>query len=560
MSRETQSDSTAPVIIVGGGLSGIATALGLALKGRAAIVLESSDLLGGAAAYSGGMIWAAANHVMRDQGIHDTLELGEAYVRGIAYAHPELLDEEAMRRWLEISPEAMEYWENVGAITWEIIPELADYHSDAPGALPLGRYLTNAVIDGSELGEWRERISVSPNFPVGMTYAEMNVKGRRSSSVAADEDLEIANHSGVPAFGRAGSNTGQASDSADPLTFGTGVFAAFLARAVREPLVTIRLSTPVTDLIVDEQGAVVGVRAMSSDGEEELRGPVVLATSTYDWNPELVREFLGLEPEDFSSLAPTSIQGDGISMARRAGAAVAVIPATSVPMVPGWNSHAPTGVSNGPEYALPHCMMVDASGKRFCDDSYWVQIVKHAIGDTPRHLPFYLIWDEQHHQKYGLGLTPPGGEYPEEFVFSASTLAELGDRLGIDGDELEKTAFRFSEGARAGQDPEFGRGTVEFVQRFCGDPKHEPNPVLGPIDTAPFYGTRLKFVGTGIGSSGIRIDGDGHVLGESGEPISGLFAAGSVAALTTMGSGYNSGFALGRGLALAYVIADELAG
>jgi 3-oxosteroid 1-dehydrogenase len=551
-------DPNTPVIVVGGGLSGIATALGLALRGREAIVLESSDLLGGAAAYSGGMIWAAANHVMRDQGIHDTLELGEAYVRGIAYAHPELLDEEAMHRWLQVSPEAMEYWENVGAITWEIIPELADYHSDAPGALPLGRYLTNAVIDGSELGEWRDRIRVSPNFPVGMTYAEMNVKGRRSSSVAADEDLEIANHGGVPAFGKSGSNTGQAPGTSDPLTFGTGVFAAFLARAVREPLVSIRLSTPVTDLIVDEHGAVVGVKTRTVQGEAELHGPVVLATSTYDWNPELVREFLGLEPEDFSSLAPTSINGDGISMARRAGAAVAVIPATSVPMVPGWNSHSPTGVSNGPEYALPHCMMVDSSGKRFCNDSYWVEIVKHAIGDVPRHLPFYLIWDEQHHAKYGLGLTPPGGEYPEEFVFSAPTLAELGDKLGIDGDELEKTAYRFSEGARVGQDPEFGRGTVEFVQRFCGDPQHQPNSVLGPIENPPFYGTRLKFVGTGIGSTGVRIDGDGHVLNESGQPISGLFAAGSVAALTTMGSGYNSGFALGLGLALAYLIAGEL--
>ena len=250
-------DPRIPVIVVGGGLSGIATALGLALKGREAIVLESSDLLGGAAAYSGGMIWAAANHVMRDQGIHDTLELGEAYVRGIAYAHPELLDEAAMHRWLQVSPEAMEYWENAGAITWEIIPELADYHSDAPGALPLGRYLTNAVIDGSELGEWRDRIRVSPNFPVGMTYAEMNVKGRRSSSVAADEDLEIANHGGVPAFGKTDANAGQGSGTSDPLTFGTGVFAAFLARALREPLVSIRLSTPVTDLIVDEQGAVM---------------------------------------------------------------------------------------------------------------------------------------------------------------------------------------------------------------------------------------------------------------------------------------------------------------
>jgi 3-oxosteroid 1-dehydrogenase len=559
MNDDSHVEDVPAVLVVGGGLSGIATALGIALGGRRAIVLESSDLLGGAAAYSGGMIWAAANHVMRRQGIYDDLVQGELYVRGIAYAHPELLDDQAMHRWLEVTPEALEYWEQVGAITWEIIPDLADYHSDAPGATTVGRYLTNAVIDGSELGEWRQRIRVSPNFPVGMTYAEMHVKGRRTSNlVSAEEDEQIANHGGVPAFGRTGNDIAVPDGDHDPLTFGTGVFAAFLARALREPNITIELSTPVTDLLTDESGAVTGVRAKKASGVQEYVGPVVLATSTYDWDPELVREFLGLDPEDFSSLAPTSINGAGISMARRAGAAVVVIPATSVPLVPGWASHAPTGVSNGPEYALPHCMMVDASGRRFCDDSYWVEIVKHGLGDEPRHLPFFLIWDEQHHVKYGLGLTPPGGTYPSEFVYSSHSLVELGQQLGIDGRALETSAQLFSAAAREGRDPEFGRGSVEFVQRFCGDPQHQPNPVLGPIDSPPYFGTRLKFVGTGIGSSGIRIDGDGHVLRESGEAIPGLFAAGSVAALTTMGSGYNSGFALGRGLTLAYLIAQEL--
>jgi hypothetical protein len=113
-----------------------------------------------------------------------------------------------------------------------------------------------------------------------MTYAEMNVKGRRSSSVAADEDLEIAKHGGVPAFGKTDANTSQVPGSSDPLTFGTGVFAAFLARAVREPLISIRLSTPVTDLVVDAQGAVVGAKIRTEQGEAELHGPVVLATST----------------------------------------------------------------------------------------------------------------------------------------------------------------------------------------------------------------------------------------------------------------------------------------
>ena len=546
------------VIVVGAGLSGLATALGVALRGGQAVVLESSDLVGGAAAYSGGMVWVGANHVAAREGIDDNLQLAEAYVRDLTHDHPELLDEEAMHRWLQTSPEAMEYWESVGAIAWEIIPDLADYHSEAAGALDVGRYLTNAVIDGSVLGDWRARLRVSPNFPVGMTYAQMHVKGRRSASTtAAEEDAEIAQHGGVPAFGKTDAASATGVDG-DPLTFGTGVVASFLARVLQEPGVEIRLSTPVTDLLTDDAGRVVGVRADSADGPIELHGPVVLATSTYDWNPELVQEFLGLEPEDFSSLAPTSVSGDGITMARRVGAAVARVPATRTPIVPGWNSNSATGVSNGPEYALPHCLMVDRSGRRFCDDSYWVTIVRGALDPDDRHLPFFLVWDSQHHRKYGLGLTPPGGEYPAEFVSHADDLERLGELLGVDGPELERTVARFNEHAREGHDPDFGRGSVPFILRFAGDPSHSPSPVLGPLEEPPYYGTRLKFVGTGIGSSGLRADADAHVLDESGAVIPGLFAVGSVAALTTMGSGYNSGFALGRGLTLAYLVAHEL--
>jgi 3-oxosteroid 1-dehydrogenase len=547
------------VIVVGAGLSGLATALGVALRGGRAVVLESSDMVGGAAAYSGGMVWVGANHVAERAGIHDDLALAEAYVRDLTKDHPDLLDEAAMTRWLQTAPEAMKYWEQVDAIRWEIIPDLADYHSDAEGALDVGRYLTNAVIDGSTLGDWRDKLRVSPNFPVGMTYAEMHVKGRRSSHVdRREEEDEIAQHAGVPAFGKTDVVAPTRAAGSDPLTFGTGVVASFLARVLREPGVEIRLSTPVTELITDDDGRVVGVRADSPEGPLELHGPVVLATSTYDWNPELVEEFLGLGPEDFSSLAPTSLTGDGITMARKVGAAVAYVPPTRVPIVPGWNSRSDTGVSNGPEYALPHCLMVDRSGRRFCDDSYWVTIVRGALDSTDRHLPFFLIWDEQHHRKYGLGLTSPGGEYPEEFVKSAGDLVSLGEQLGIDGAALEQTVTRFNEHAERGEDPEFGRGSVPFILRFAGDPTHTPSPVLGPLSEPPFFGTRLKFVGTGIGSSGLHADGDAHVLDETGNAIPGLYAVGSVAALTTMGSGYNSGFALGRGLTLAYVIAQEL--
>jgi 3-oxosteroid 1-dehydrogenase len=56
----------------------------------------------------------------------------------------------------------------------------------------------------------------------------------------------------------------------------------------------------------------------------------------------------------------------------------------------------------------------------------------------------------------------------------------------------------------------------------------------------------------------VRIDGDGHVLTDGGLAVPGPYAVGPCAAATTFGSGYNSGFALGRGLTLAYLVALEV--
>lgn len=559
-------DTTEPIVVVGGGLSGLATALASATNGRRAIVLEAAELVGGAAAYSGGQIWCGANHVARREGIDgDSLDLAETYIRDVArHLAPDVLDEGALMRWLETSPAAMKYFEELDAIRWTVIPGLADYHNEADGALPQGRYLTNEVIDGSLLGPWRDKLRYSPYFPVGTTYRELLDKGRRATYVDDDgNEGEAAKHShaGLPAFGLADDTGFDGPADGDPLTYGTGVVASFLRRVLAEPSIEIRLEHRVTALLQDEDGAVVGVRAQTPTGEVQVSGPVVLATSTYDWDPEAVSDILGLEPEDWGSVAPESIRGDGLRLAQSVGGELARIPANATPILPGWRSQVGTGFGYGPEYAMPHSMIVDRTGRRYCNDSYWVDICRKTLDPDDRHLPFFLIWDDQHRRKYGLAATPPGGEYPEGWVQQGQTLADLGAQLGIDGVALEETARRFSGFARDGADPDFGRGSVDYVNRFAGDPDNTPSPVLGPIEQAPFFGIRLRFVGTGIGTSGVHIDGDGRVLdGRSGAPIRGLYAAGSVAALTTTGTAYNSGIALGRGLTLAYLIGHELAG
>lgn len=522
------------LIVVGAGLSGLAVALGAAIRNVPVTVFEASGLVGGAAAYSGGQVWVGANHVYAREGGGDDLARTEAYVRGIAHGYPELLDEQAMRHWISAAPPAMRYWEDVGAVEWTIIRGLADYHADVPGAQPEGRYLTTAPVDGSRLGAWRAKLRESPYFRAGTTYEELVGEGRRHTV------------------------TGVA-PSGDRLALGTGLVAGFLARLLAEPTADIELTTRVEGLLQNSAGEVVGVRASGPDGVVERQGTVVLATSTYDWDPELVMEFLGLDADQFGSMAPDTVRGDGVRLARSVGGATVRIPATCVPLVPGWISPVDGRYCNGPEYAMPHAMIVDPAGRRFCNDSYWVDIVGRALDPAAGHLPFYLIWDEQHRRKYGLGETPPGGEYPARLVTSARGLTELGTALGIDGDQLARTAEDFSRHAAAGVDPEFGRGSVEFINAFSGDPRHRPSPVLGPIDEPPYYGMRLILVGTAIGSSGVHADAHGRVLTDSGAPIPGLYAIGSCAAGTTFGSGYNSGMALSRGLTLAHTVAASVA-
>jgi 3-oxosteroid 1-dehydrogenase len=509
------------VIVVGAGLAGLSAAIAARHCGHAVTVFEKSDMAGGAAAFSGGQVWVGANHVQARLGIEDSIARVETYVRAIAAEDPGLLDEPTMQRWIRTAPVAAEFYERLGAVTWEILPGFPDYFTDQPGAAQNGRYLT-AEFDGTRLGVWRSRLRIARSFPVGTSYAELFEQGRNGTAFAA---------------------AGISDRSDDRLTFGPGVVAGFLATALACG-VDIWLEHEVTALLVEEPGVVAGVRLR--DGEE-LRGAVVLATSGFDWDADLARRYYGVEDEDRGSVAPCSLTGDGMRLATAAGADVIEFPNHRVPIIPGREDPGEPGFVSVRHHSLPHAFVVDRTGRRFADDAVYWEITDAALGRG--HLPCWLIWDTQHRRRYGDG-------HPSELVIEAATLSELGARLGVDGAELERTAARFSEHADRGEDPEFGRGSNETRRMFGGDPQHNPNANLGSVREPPFYGMRLRMVSTGIGLTGIRVDADGRVLDQRGAPIRGLYAAGSCAAFTSSGTGYNSGFSLSRAMTFGYVVAD----
>ncbi len=108
-----------------------------------------------------------------------------------------------------------------------------------------------------------------------------------------------------------------------------------------------------------------------------------------------MQEYLTLGPDDFGSAAPPSVSGDGLRLASSVGGEIVRMPANHVPLLPGWPVEEDPGFKYGPEYALPHAFTVDSSGRRFCDDSYYIDIVKRALDPADRHVPCFMIWDDR---------------------------------------------------------------------------------------------------------------------------------------------------------------------
>jgi 3-oxosteroid 1-dehydrogenase len=543
--------NSSQITIIGGGLGGMAAAITAAEEGFDVTLVEKGSKFGGAAAFSGGQVWVGGNHVAAREGLEDNLDATLTYVCQAAGRDAASVELELARQWLAGAADAAEYFEALGVIRWELVPDYPDYYyPDLEGSRAAGRYLTGALFDGHSLGSDRDRLLTSPHFPVGVTYAEMFSWGGMSNKPNWDWPLVKRRR------------------EQDMLTFGTGIAAAFLQGVVSR---NVRLLTEcqADELVADGDGTVVGVRCVDSDGDRiELSGPVILATGAHDWSERLSHEFTGIPSEDGGSVAPVTVSGDAVDLVQPVGGVVAALPAWAAPVLPGYKLSAPafdgdTGYRACYEHCLPHTFLVNRAGLRFCDDSFHSKIVAAALTldehGRPANLPIFMIWDSQHHQRYGLGATMPGEPYPPDLVVKSDTLGGVAAALGIEPETLERTADQFNTGAETGADPEFGRGSNLSVRRFRGDWTNDPNPCVGPVTKPPFYGMRIRLLNTGIAAAGVRAGASGQVERSDGRTISGLYAIGECSTRAAAGVGYNSGYSLSRAMAFGYLAAKHAA-
>jgi 3-oxosteroid 1-dehydrogenase len=539
----------ADFVVLGSGIGGLSGAIRAVDGGLSVLILERSELLGGVCSISGGELWVAATYLEREAGIEDSIELAEQYLDHLGAGHQ---DKALQLRFLHSSPEALEYYAREAGVRWQIARAPDGYHP-APGTLPVGRAIGTDPILGSELGEWQHKLHQSPGMPAGVSFDQLFEWGGFTNVAGWDWELIAQN-------------------MADDLrSLGPGLMAYFVKAALVDRSIPVLLETRAERLTVDVEGAVIGVRAVRNGEEIEVRARrgVLIATGGYDWNAEMTRAYEQID--DYHSACPPIVTGDHLTMGSEIGAQITVLPPVGLLLSIGF--HIP-----GEEYeaqplwrylpfepGTPCTILVNDAGQRFCDESHIMSIQVPIREFDPvqrryRNQPAFIIFDQNHRDRYPLGPFMPGQDMPENVAKRSETLGGLATELGIDPAGLESTVKRFNEFAHAGVDEDFNRGSKLFSNAFMGDPNCKPNPNMGPLEKPPYYGFRVSFGGVGLNSAGLRIDEQARVVHMRGHAIPGLYATSNAASYADIGPGTQSGITNARAMTWGYIAGRHAAG
>ena len=555
------------LLVVGGGAAGLAGAVTAAYHGLKVIVAEKAPVLGGATSWSGGWMWAPLNPLSQADGIVEDIEAPRTYLK---HALGEDYDEARVDALLQNARHMVAFFEKHTALQFVSGTWIADIQGDLPGAGTGGR-------------------SVGPK-PINMRRIKKELRPKLRSQlyetsflgmgIMAGPDLQAFLHATTSVRGFFHAGWRVAFHVLDLITNRHGMqlvngtaLIARLAKSADDLGVQLWVNSPATRLLTQD-GAVQGAVVATPDGEVAVRARrgVLLAAGGFPNDVDRRRELFPRTPtgREHWTLAPPETTGDGVSLGESVGGRLdaslaspaAWCPVSLVPYRNGRVGTYPHIVDRG----KPGLIAVLSNGKRFVNeaDGYY-QFTTGMIAAAPEgeEVAAWLICDHAFQRRYPFGMAKP---FPvpvwpylrSGYLKRGRTLAELARKCGIDPDGLTKTVAAFNEHARVGEDPEFGRGTTAF-NRGSGDPEHKPNPSLAPIEKEPFYA--IKVLPGSFGTfAGLKADPQARVLDADGNPIPGLYVAGSDQA-NVMGGHYPSGgINIGPAMTFGYIAARHAAG
>lgn len=435
--ESTEWAQEADVVVVGLGGAGSAAAIEADAAGASVCVLEASGRGGGSTMRCGGLIYMGGGTGLQTSlGISDTPEDMKAYVTAAAgpSADPELIDT---------------FCEN---------------------SLSLYDWCIEQGMTFSGSADTESHI-VSATEGISLHY---------SGNERADDYVKIA----APA------PRGHTPDNG-----GLGIFEPLEAKI--ESFASIMYNTRAESLILDAQGAVVGVSATDVDGNPlavKANKGVVLSTGAFTYNDQLLSDYA---PEALLCGSKTGVEtdlGDGILMGMRIGAATRSMSRVNISEFMYLYGDLAAGV------------MLDSRGHRFLsEDWYGAWIGRIVAQHTPDLCLAFIdqpILDAVKQTSLGALLEP---------VAQADSIEELAETVGLPVQNVLDTMERYAAQCAAGTDADFGKDPV----------------YLRPIETAPFYAiATTPVMGSVHTLGGLKINGNAEVLDLAGAPIPGLYAAG----------------------------------
>ena len=287
-----------------------------------------------------------------------------------------------------------------------------------------------------------------------------------------------------------------------------------------------------TELITNESGTVVGVKAVMTDGTPVTVNAksVILATGGYAKNEEMLDKYEDFLPNNLYGTVPNTCVGDGLVMATAIGAKNFDAPGLQLVYV-SYDCYCGINEESG--------LIVSEDGLRVVDEYTYQSHVATALADAKSTCGYYIAA-----KKGGYAVEP----YPMiqwgvtmEQVPHAATIGELAEKIGVDKAALEATVARYNELCAKGVDEDFGK----------------PAQYMIPVEGDEYYAFRMT-PGTSVTFGGLEIDVNARVLDTNNQPIPGLYAAGEVAFTGLFDAEYPCcGMAIGSAVYYGRVAADS---
>jgi len=554
------------VLVIGSGAAGLAAAVTAAWHGLRVTLVEKDPVFGGATAWSGGWAWVPRNPLAQRAGIVEDIEQPLTYLRNELGTH---FDEKRVKAFLEACPHMVAFFEQHTALQFVDGNAIPDMHGDTPGAATGGHQVIAAPYDARELGALLPRLR--------KTLRETSFMGMpimAGADLGAFLNMTRSPRALLHVCKRFGRHLYHLARHGRAMHLVNGVaLVARLAKSAEDLGVKLVESAPAKRLLM-EGGQVRGAVIGTAQGDVSVRAKaVVLAAGGFPNDPARRRQLFPRDASGHDNLAlpPLSCSGDGLRLGEAAGGVVATdlkspvawAPVSKVPHRDGSVGHFPHIIERG----KPGIIGVLASGKRFVNEAHgyydYVSAMLKAVPEGEEACS-WLVCDHRFLRRYGLGHARPAPlpAWPHlrsGYLKRGSTLEQLAKACGIDPAGLSATVAEYNQHARLGQDPAFGRGSTPF-NRKQGDPQHKgPNPCVAPIEHGPFYAVKVQPGCFGT-FAGLRTDGHARVLDSHGQPIAGLYAAGTDMASVFGGWYPSGGINLGPALTFGYVAGRHIAG